>query len=65
MHQAAVSGASYHLWWHPHNFGNYPGQCMNELHEIINYFLLLKEKYNMLSMNMGELTEYIKRSKKA
>lgn len=62
MTAAAKTGGYYHLWWHPHNFGNYPEQCLKELNELIQHFHDLKKKYGFRSMTMGELTEYITRN---
>ncbi len=52
MSYAAQNHEIYHLWWHPHNFGNDPVGAMKELDEIISHFLDLKSKYGMESMNM-------------
>lgn len=52
MSYAAQNHEVYHLWWHPHNFGNDPVGAMSELDEIILHFLDLKSKYGMESRNM-------------
>jgi peptidoglycan/xylan/chitin deacetylase (PgdA/CDA1 family) len=52
MSYAAQNHEVYHLWWHPHNFGNDPVGAMRELDEIILHFLYLKSKYGMESRNM-------------
>jgi peptidoglycan/xylan/chitin deacetylase (PgdA/CDA1 family) len=59
MEWAARKGEIYHLWWHPHNFGNYPKPSIAGLKEILNHFSFCKEKYGMLSSSMGDLAEYI------
>ncbi len=56
---AAQHERYYHLWWHPHNFGNHPKECMQELYEIIEHFEKLHRQYQFQSMNMGELTTHI------
>jgi hypothetical protein len=56
MTRAAQSGEIYHLWWHPHNFGNFPQQNMKGLVEILAHYRMLQEKYGMESKNMGEIT---------
>ncbi|HRZ33064.1 MAG TPA: polysaccharide deacetylase, partial [Flavobacterium sp.] len=56
MLQAAKQGEVYHLWWHPHNFGNHPTESMVVLHEIASWFTLLHEKYGMESVPMKDLT---------
>ncbi len=63
MTNAAKKGAYYHIWWHPHNFGFQPNECLAELYTIINHFKVLKDKYGFRSMNMGEITEYLLKQK--
>ena len=38
MTVAAKSRLCYHLWWHPHNFGNNPTQSMEDLGTIVGHF---------------------------
>jgi len=57
MTEAARTGAYYHIWWHPHNFGNQPEECMKELEQILQHFRKLKRQFGMLSLNMHELSE--------
>jgi len=59
MLQAAKLGEVYHLWWHPHNFGNHPAESMVVLNEIASWFTLLHEKYGMESVPMKDLTSAI------
>jgi hypothetical protein len=59
MTEAAIKGAYYHIWWHPHNFGNNPQECLNELRQIVSHFNLLKKKYGFRSMTMNELTDHL------
>ena len=61
MDYAAKNGEVYHLWWHPHNFGNDPKQSMLELNKLVIHFLKLKEKYGMESRSMQELGEKVKK----
>lgn len=49
---AAKENRNYHLWWHPHNFGNHPENNKTQLLEIIKHFEILKNKYNFTSVNM-------------
>jgi hypothetical protein len=55
MTRAAEKGEVYHLWWHPHNFGRYPQQSLIGLKEILSHFRLCRERYGMVSLNMGEV----------
>jgi len=55
MSRAAKMGEFYHLWWHPHNFGLFPEENMKGLKEILQHYSELKKKYEMQSLNMGEI----------
>jgi peptidoglycan/xylan/chitin deacetylase (PgdA/CDA1 family) len=59
MERAAMKGEVYHLWWHPHNFGNYPDESMEGLKRILDGFKKCEEKYGMQSMNMGEIAHAV------
>ena len=56
MSRAAQRGEVYHLWWHPHNFGNYPAQSIDGLQRILEHYAYCREKWDMNSCTMGELT---------
>lgn len=57
MELAAKNGQIYHLWWHPHNFGDHPEESMTDLRNLINHFTEMKSKYNFQSKNMAEVGE--------
>jgi peptidoglycan/xylan/chitin deacetylase (PgdA/CDA1 family) len=57
MSYAAKKNKNYHLWWHPHNFGEDVENNKKQLLEIIEHFKLLKEKYNFSSANMIDLVK--------
>lgn len=59
MTRAAQKGEVYHLWWHPHNFGNYPEQSLTDLQKILRHYDYCRERWSMESMNMGEITELV------
>ena len=59
MTEAAQKKAYYHLWWHPHNFGNNPQECLNELERIISHYQLLNKKYSFQSLTMNEITNLL------
>lgn len=63
MTRAAKAGEVYHLWWHPHNFGNFPKQSLAGLHEILSHYKSLHKKGLMLSRNMGELEHELRINK--
>jgi hypothetical protein len=54
MLYAAKNNLNYHLWWHPHNFGNFPKENLEQLEEILAYFQLLNKKYNFTSKKMSD-----------
>ncbi len=55
MTRAAKQGLSYHLWWHPHNFGENPNKAMIELQKIVKHYVHLKDTYGMQCFNMDNL----------
>jgi len=57
MKYAAQHHLIFHLWWHPHNFGLNTAKNMENLSEILDYYLYLKEKYGFQSLNMAELSQ--------
>jgi peptidoglycan/xylan/chitin deacetylase (PgdA/CDA1 family) len=54
MKYAAEHGLTYHLWWHPHNFGVHQEQNLDLLKSILAYFEQLADRYGMVSRSMGE-----------
>ncbi|WP_282018309.1 polysaccharide deacetylase family protein [Salegentibacter mishustinae] len=59
MIYAARKNKIYHLWWHPHNFGNYPEKNMAELSEIVECFKFCREKYNFQSATMHRVSKIV------
>ena len=55
MEQAAINNEIYHLWWHPHNFGNNPENNLQDLVYILEVYKKLNLKYNFSSVTMAEL----------
>ena len=55
MEYAAKNGQIYHLWWHPHNFGNSPEKNLQDLKYLLQVYKKLNSKYNFSSMTMTEL----------
>ena len=58
MKHAAKNGLTYHLWWHPHNFGTYQEQNLDTLKSVLDYFGQLAQEYGMVSRSMGELVPH-------
>ncbi|CAL66964.1 polysaccharide deacetylase family protein [Christiangramia forsetii] len=59
MTKAALANEIYHLWWHPHNFGNHPKESLNNLEQLLIHFDILRKKYGYLSLNMVETGKLI------
>jgi hypothetical protein len=59
MTEAARKIAYYHIWWHPHNFGNNPQECFSELEQIVTHFNKLRRQYGFMSLTMNEITELL------
>lgn len=55
MSKAAKKGQSYHLWWHPHNFGRNIEANLAGLRSILSHFRRLAVEYGMQSHRMGDL----------
>ncbi len=55
MLHAAKNGETFHLWWHPHNFGSFTDENFDFLEQLLVYQNELKEKYNMNSHSMKSL----------
>jgi peptidoglycan/xylan/chitin deacetylase (PgdA/CDA1 family) len=53
MTAAARTGALFHLWWHPHNFGVNLGYNMAMLGEILRHYRYLADEFGMESQCMG------------
>lgn len=57
MDYAAKHGEVYHLWWHPHNFGEHTEANFEFLQKVIDHYHSLRQKYGFESLNMAELAE--------
>ena len=54
MTAAARDGKGYHLWWHPHNFGQNLEANLDGLSHIITHFETLHDRFGMQSCAMGD-----------
>jgi peptidoglycan/xylan/chitin deacetylase (PgdA/CDA1 family) len=61
---AAKRGLVYHLWWHPHNFGQKTGRNLIFLKKVLLHYVRMKDLYGMRSMNMGELAQSLMKGNK-
>jgi peptidoglycan/xylan/chitin deacetylase (PgdA/CDA1 family) len=55
MTQAAKKGKLFHLWWHPHNFGNNSEENLRTFDEILQHYKELERLYGFQSSTMGEV----------
>ena len=59
MTHAAKNNLTYHLWWHPHNFGINQDENFLFLEKILAHYQSLKQQYNFTSCTMGEIAREI------
>ena len=60
---AAKKGLVYHLWWHPHNFGDHTEDNLAFLKMILDRYPMLKKAYGMESLNMFEVGQSVDQRK--
>jgi len=58
---AAQHGLTYHLWWHPHNFGINFNENFNFLEKILIHYQKMNKEYNFESLNMLQLANELNR----
>lgn len=58
---AAKYNKLYHLWWHPHNFGDNVEKNLQNLEIILQYYAKCHKKHGMQSYTMTELAFKIKK----
>ncbi len=61
MLKAAKTNGLYHLWWHPHNFGQRTDANLNNLEKILKYYRILNQENGMNSLTMKELNAQCKK----
>lgn len=57
MTYAAKHKLTYHLWWHPHNFGVNQDENFAFLEKILSHYQYLNKKYSFTSKTMSELSK--------
>ena len=55
MTYAAKNGLTFHLWWHPHNFGINISENFSFLEKILVHYQNLNREYGFESVNMEQL----------
>lgn len=63
MTYAAKRGLTYHLWWHPHNFGINISENFAFLEKIFMHYRKLSSKYNFESLSMQQLAKELNEEK--
>jgi hypothetical protein len=59
MTHAAKNNLTYHLWWHPHNFGINQDKNFVFLEKILKHYQKLNTQYNFQSVTMSKLAENV------
>lgn len=59
MTYAAKNNLTYHLWWHPHNFGANLEENFSFLEKILSHYQELNKKYKFQSYTMSDLAKKI------
>lgn len=59
MSYAAKNNLTYHLWWHPHNFGRHLAENLKFLEEILTHYSFLHQTQGMRSQTMESLATEI------
>ena len=55
MAAAARAGESFHLWWHPHNFGTRLQENLANLEALLRFHVALRDRYGVVPLTMGEV----------
>lgn len=54
LEQACANGRSYHLWWHPHNFGKYPRENLGILEDLLIFIQRFVDSDRLRSISMND-----------
>jgi hypothetical protein len=65
MDIAAKNNKTFHLWWHPHNFGVHLEQNMAILTRIAEHYAILNRETGWPSLTMAEVAENVLRAEKS
>ncbi|MEO7800523.1 MAG: polysaccharide deacetylase family protein [Ginsengibacter sp.] len=63
MTYAAKKNLTYHLWWHPHNFGINQNENFTFLENILTHYRALHENFFFQSLTMKDLAERLMNEK--
>lgn len=56
MEYAAKHGEIFHLWWHPHNFGQDMVENLDNLEQLCKHYKQLSQEYEYKSCFISEIT---------
>ena len=59
MTSAARAGKSFHLWWHPHNFGANLAENLGVLEALLKHHVRLRDAYGVQSATMAEVARAV------
>jgi len=59
MTRAARRGETFHLWWHPHNFGVHTQENIAVLDQILRHHAELRDRYDWHNATMRQLAEQL------
>jgi phosphosulfolactate synthase len=59
LERAATTGATFHLWWHPHDFGDHLDANLAFLRRVLVRFARLRDRYGMESLTMAEAARHL------
>jgi len=59
MTYAAKNSLLFHLWWHPHNFGQNQDENFTFLKDILEHYKKLNKTYGFSSITMGALADQL------
>ncbi|CAM3863958.1 polysaccharide deacetylase family protein [Rheinheimera salexigens] len=54
MTRTAKKGGVFHLWWHPHNFGRYTDENLQQLEVLLQHYQMLNKRYGFKSVTMQQ-----------
>lgn len=63
MKYAAKNGLTYHLWWHPYNFGQQQSENFSFLEKILQQYQLLHKEFGMESFHMSGLAQHLEQAR--
>jgi peptidoglycan/xylan/chitin deacetylase (PgdA/CDA1 family) len=65
LDRAAKEKSTFHLWWHPHNFGVRQDESLEALENVLKHFSRLRQEHGMKSLAMQDFQECIQNTKSA